>query len=172
MPPNRTELEPESDVYRLYEESLRLVHEKRYEEATPLLRRIKEIPGIELEMLARANDLLRVCQKRSQQSTMMDESPTVLMDRGVLLHNAGRYTEALECYNRAREKMVEENLGHVYYGMAASEAAMGETQKALDHLRQAIQLQSEIRYMARNDSDFQSLADSSEFRELTRSQEK
>jgi tetratricopeptide (TPR) repeat protein len=172
MPGEGTELEPENDEYRLYEESLRLLHEKKYDEAKSLLGRIKDIPGIELEMLARANDLLKVCEKRSQQSTEVDENATSLMDRGVWLHNAGRYSEALDCYDRAREKMVKENLGHVYYGMAASEAALGETEKALQHLRQAIQLRNEIRYMARNDSDFQSLADSSDFRELTRSQEK
>jgi len=56
--------------------------------------------------------------------------------------------------------------------MASSEAGQGNRDKAIGYLKKAIQMKSELRFMARSDPDFEPLAETSEFRELVRPQDK
>jgi tetratricopeptide (TPR) repeat protein len=164
----------EKDVYALYEESLRLLHGGKYDKAKSQLHKLLGLASEHLELVARINGLLKICERRLVEPQAPEQTPGALIDRGVMLHNLGQYDEALKCYERAAQKAAKTgNLQDaVQYAMAATEAAMGNTDKAIQHLRKAIELNAELRFMARSDPDFAKLAENNEFRELARSQEK
>jgi tetratricopeptide (TPR) repeat protein len=54
----------------------------------------------------------------------------------------------------------------LHYGLACVEAREGEKDKALDHLRRAIEREPEVREWAQGDDDLLSLREEPEFREL------
>jgi tetratricopeptide (TPR) repeat protein len=164
--------EPRKDAYRLYEEGLKLFHEKKYQQATTVLQEIRRGFPDDLELQARVNELLKVSERRSGTKEAPPDDPTSLVDRGVVFHNLHDYDEAITCYKKALEKADNKDQDYIYYAMASSEAGQGNRDKAIEYLRKAIQMKSELRFVARSDPDFEPLADSSEFRELVRPQNK
>jgi hypothetical protein len=54
----------------------------------------------------------------------------------------------------------------VLYNVACSEALLGRTDDALDHLRRAVELMPEIRRFASEDEDLAALRDEPAFTEL------
>ena len=164
--------ETRKDAYRLYEQSLKLLHDKKYQQAKAILQEIRQGFPDNLELLARVNELFRVTEKRTKSEEFKPKEPISWVDRGVVLHNLGDYSRALECYKKALDKTQSQDQDYVYYAMASSEAGQGNRDKAIGYLKKAIQLKNELRFTARSDPDFDSLADSSEFRELVRPQDK
>ena len=55
---------------------------------------------------------------------------------------------------------------HVVYGLAALECMTGHVEDSLRSLDEAIRLNPALRFQARNDSDFQNLAEDPRFTEL------
>ncbi len=164
--------EPRKDAYRLYEHSLKLLHEKKYQQAKSTLHEIREGFPDNLELMARVSELLKVTERRAASEEFAPDDPTSWVDRGVVFHNLREYARALECYKKALEKVEDQDQDYVYYAMASSEAGQGNRDKALGYLKKAIQMKNELRFTARSDPDFEPLADSSEFRELVRPQDK
>ena len=56
---------------------------------------------------------------------------------------------------------------HIGYSLAAAYARLGEYKKALDYLRQAIQLEPVHRSRARSDVDFLGLHSNEDFQQMT-----
>lgn len=164
--------QPRKDAYHLYEQSLKLIHAKKYDQARSLLEEIKHDFPDNLELQARVNELLKVSERRTGSKEKLPEDPTSLVDRGVVFHNLGEYDQALACYTKALEKAENKDQDYIFYAMASSEAGQGNTDKAIGYLKKAIQLKNELRFMARSDPDFETLADSAEFRDLVRPQDK
>jgi len=175
MPPQHSRnrsTEPRKDAYHLYEQGLKLLHEKKYQQANSVLQEIKQEFPNNLELLARVNELLKVSERRAGSEEDLPEDPTSLVDRGVVYHNLREYDRAIACYKKALEKAVNQDQDYIYYAMASSEAGQGNKDKAIGYLKKAIQMKNELRFMARSDPDFEPLADSPEFRELVRPQNK
>jgi len=161
------------DVYRLYEDSLKLLHAKKYKEATALLEEIRDNFPENLEIVARVNEWLKVSAKRTLAEEEADpRDATTWVERGVVYHNSGDYPQAIVCFKKALEMAENQDQNYMYYVLASSEAAQGNTDKALGYLKKAIQMKNELRFMARSDPDFEKLSDNSEFRELVRPQNK
>ena len=55
---------------------------------------------------------------------------------------------------------------YAFYGLALLASMTGDTQKCIDHLTEAIRLNSQNRFQARLDSDFADVADDPRFTEL------
>jgi len=164
--------EPRKDAYHLYEQGLKLLHQKKYQQADSVLQEIKQEFPNNLELLARVNELLKVSQRRAGSGERLPDDPTALVDRGVVYHNLREFDRAIACYKKALEKSENQDQDYIYYAMASSEAGQGNRDKAIGYLKKAIQLKNELRFMARSDPDFEPLADSPEFRELVRPQNK
>ena len=66
------------------------------------------------------------------------------------------------------EKLVKSNpkLDYAWYGYSVLECLTGHYPEALQHLSEAIRLNTANRFQARNDSDFQNLAEDPRFTEL------
>ncbi|RPJ54524.1 MAG: hypothetical protein EHM23_28830 [Acidobacteria bacterium] len=170
--PKSQKTQPRKDAYRLYEQSLKLLHEKKYEQAKSVLQEIRQEFPDNLELQARVNEVLKVSERRAGSDEGLPDDPSSLVDRGVVFHNRREYDRAIACYKKALEKAEHQDQDYIYYAMASSEAGQGNRDKAIGYLKKAIQMKSELRFMARSDPDFEPLADSSEFREIVRSQDK
>ena len=155
-----------SDVYTLYAQALSLLHQKKHKTASKQLTRLIATFPSEIEVIARAQSFLRICDRHLlDQKKDSARTPEEIFNQGVFYHNAGRYDKALGDYSRAL-KLSEKNNDHIYYAMAATELSMGNADDALKHLEKAIQLNEKNRFFAHNDPDFEPLATNNQFRKL------
>jgi tetratricopeptide (TPR) repeat protein len=76
----------------------------------------------------------------------------------------GDYGKAIEIFRSVVED--HPDAGIVFYNLACAEVLAGEPDSALDHLRQAIQLEERFRDFARTDEDFETVRDHPGFQRL------
>jgi tetratricopeptide (TPR) repeat protein len=75
------------------------------------------------------------------------------------------WDKAIEELLKAHEKYPDD--GTVLYNLACAEARKGETEIALEHLRRSFELDPRMRELAEDDDDFESIRDTTEFKEIT-----
>lgn len=159
--------ESKATIYHIYQEGLTLLHEKKYKKANQrLLHIVNKFPQ-ELEVIARVKSLLKVCEKNMRVEEKQPRTGEGVFHQGVVCHNAGRFNEALDCYSRAL-KLTKKEKDHIHYALAATEASLGNNEKALSHLKKAIQIRQKNRFFANNDPDFEPLRENERFTELIR----
>jgi tetratricopeptide (TPR) repeat protein len=92
-------------------------------------------------------------------------SPWERNAEGLTLYSAGEYEKAAETY----ERLLAETPGEArfLYNLACSEAQLGRKKQALDHLRQAIETNPQIKESAPRDPDFDPIRDEPEFSAIT-----
>jgi tetratricopeptide (TPR) repeat protein len=78
--------------------------------------------------------------------------------------NAGHFDQA----RTHMEKILKHNpkADFAYYGLAVVDCLTGQVESSLKQLGEAIRMNAHNRYQARNDSDFQNMADDPRFTEL------
>ena len=150
----------------LYEKAWSLLHQKKYERAKKQFTKLLEAFPNEIEVSARARTFLRVCDNHLRtQKKHSPGTPEEFFNQGVLSHNAGQFDQALGHYSRAL-KLSKTIRDHILYAMAATSLSVGNTDDALKHLEQAIQINQENRFFAHNDPDFEPLTTDQEFQKL------
>ncbi|MFQ5738216.1 MAG: tetratricopeptide repeat protein [Acidobacteriota bacterium] len=149
-------------TYRLYEDALRLLYEKKYDKAHKALTRFQKQSADRLEIMPRVQSLLKVCERGLE---LPPKTAEEMYDRGVLCHNRGDYEQALEYFNSALNESGSEQ-DHVYFAMAATEAQRGNAELALDNLKRSIELNEINRFSARYDPDFEPVSRQDQFRQL------
>ena len=77
---------------------------------------------------------------------------------------AGDHAKAVEILRSVADQHPE--AGNVLYNLACAEVLAGDPDSALDHLRQAIELEERWREFARTDEDFAAVRERPEFQEL------
>jgi tetratricopeptide (TPR) repeat protein len=92
-------------------------------------------------------------------------SPWERNAEGLTLYSAGEYEKAAETY----QLLLAETPGEArfLYNLACSEAQLGRKEEALDHLRQAIEINPHMRESAPMDADFDPIRDEPEFSAIT-----
>jgi tetratricopeptide (TPR) repeat protein len=92
-------------------------------------------------------------------------SPWERNAEGLNLYSAGEYEKAAETY----ERLLVETPGEprFLYNLACSEAQLGRKEQALDHLRQAIEINPHMRETAPIDADLDPIRDEPEFSAIT-----
>jgi len=146
----------------LYESALKLMQAGKYEKAH----------GIFNEMLAGApNDLadrirmyIAACVAQISKGSTNFESHEERYDYAISLLNHGHYEDAREHFQAILLK--EQTADYAFYGLALLASMTGENQKCIEHLTEAIRLNSQYRIQARSDSDFDGVADDPRFTEL------
>jgi len=78
--------------------------------------------------------------------------------------NVGDYVSAREHLEKLLKQVPRAD--YVLYGVAALDCLTGHVEDSLKHLDDAIRLKPALRFQARNDSDFQNLAEDPRFTEL------
>ena len=146
-----------------YEAGLRAMQEHKFDKAKPHFQKI--IAGAVKELMDRANVHLNTCNQHLERSTTTQfKSAEEHFDYAVSLMNVGDYVTAREHL----DKLLKQNstADYVVYGLAALDCLTGHVEDSLRRLDEALRLNAQLRFQARNDSDFQNLAEDPRFTEL------
>src|ERR1700747_1258461 len=146
-----------------YEAGLRAMQEHKFDKAKPNFQKV--IAGPSKELADRATVHLSICNQHLERSAATQfKTPEEHFDFAVSLMNVGDYVTAREHL----EKLLKQNAksDYVIYGLAALDCLTGHVEDFLRRLDEALHLNSQLRFQARNDSDFQNLAEDPRFTEL------
>ena len=146
-----------------YEAGLRAMQEHKFDKAKPHFQKVMSGPSKEL--IDRATVHLNVCnQHLDRPAASQFKSSEEHFDYAVSLMNVGDYVGAREHL----DKLLKQNpkADYVIYGLAALECLTGHVEDSLRHLDEALRINPQMRFQARNDSDFQNLAEDPRFTEL------
>ena len=145
-----------------YETGLKAMQEHKFEKAKGLLEKI--IAGGPRELADRARMHLSTCNQQLNEVAASFKTNEEHFDYAVSLMNSGQYDVA----RGHMEKILKQNpkADFAYYGMAVVECLTGQVESSLKNLSEAIRLNPQNRFQARNDSDFQNMADDPRFTEL------
>jgi tetratricopeptide (TPR) repeat protein len=146
-----------------YEAGLRAMQEHKFEKAKPQFQKV--LTGPSKELIDRATVHINICNQHLERAPASQfKTPEEHFDYAVSLMNVGDYVGAREHL----DKLLKQNpkADYVIYGLAALECLTGHVEDALRHLDEALRLNAQLRFQARNDSDFQNLAEDPRFTEL------
>jgi len=146
-----------------YEAGLRAMQEHKFDKAKPHFQKV--LTGTSKELIDRATVHLNICsQHLDRPSASQFKTSEEHFDYAVSLMNVGDYVAAREHL----DKLIKQNpqADYVVYGLAALECLTGHVEDSLRHLDAALRLKPQLRFQARNDSDFQNLAEDPRFTEL------
>ena len=145
-----------------YEAGLRALQEHKFEKAKTALQKV--IAGANKELADRAAVHLSTCNQHLDRVTNQFKSPEEHYDYAISLMNVGDYVMAREHLEKLSKQVPKAD--YVSYGLAALDCLTGHVEDSLRHLDNAIRLNAALRFQARNDSDFQNLAEDPRFTEL------
>jgi tetratricopeptide (TPR) repeat protein len=145
-----------------YEAGLRALQERKFEKAKGLLQ--KSYSGASKELADRVSVHLNTCNQHLERSAAQFKSPEEHYDYAVSLMNVGDYVTAREHLEKLSKQVPKAD--YVAYGLAALDCLTGHLEDSLRHLDSAIRVNSALRFQARNDTDFQNLAEDPRFTEL------
>ncbi|HLV86168.1 MAG TPA: tetratricopeptide repeat protein [Candidatus Sulfotelmatobacter sp.] len=146
-----------------YEAGLRAMQEHKFDKAKPQFQKV--VAGPSKELADRANVHLNTCNQHLEKvAATQFSSAEEHFDYAVSLMNLGDYVTAREHL----DKLLKQNphADYVIYGMAALDCITGHVEDSLKKLDEALRANPQLRFQARNDSDFQNLAEDPRFTEL------
>jgi tetratricopeptide (TPR) repeat protein len=146
----------------LYEAALRLMQTGKYEAAHSAFNSLlAEGPP---ELGDRVRMYISACLQQVAKEKTEFRSHEERYDYAISLLNNGHYEDARSEFKAilAQEKSAD----YAFYGLAVLSSMTGDSHTCLEHLTEAIRLNSRNRIQARSDSDFQDMADDPRFTEL------
>jgi len=155
-----------STLIRQYETAVKLVYSQEFARAKEALEKIVQSALQDRDVAERARSLLSICEQKLSGSSGSPRSMEDLYNIGVALMNQGRLAEAREQFQKALKS--NPRCEYVLYALAATHSRAGNLEDALETLKAAISLKQGKRFLARNDSDFEQLAQDSRFLALVR----
>jgi len=145
-----------------YESGLRALQEHKFEKAKGHLQKV--LSGPNKSLVDRAQMHILACEKHLATPALQFKTTEEHYDYAVSLINAGDYVTARE----QLDKLLKQNpkADYILYGIAALDCLTGHVEESLKTLHEAIQAKPSLRFQARNDGDFQNLAEDPRFTEL------
>ncbi len=145
-----------------YELGLRALQEHKFDKAKSHLQKV--LAGPNKSLADRAQVHLHTCDLQLEKPALQFKTSEEHFDYAVSLINTGDYVSAREHL----EKLLKQDAkaDYVLYGLAALSCLTGHVEEALKTLSEAIAQNPALRFQARNDSDFQNLAEDPRFTEL------
>ncbi len=145
-----------------YESGLRALQEHKFDKAKGHLQKV--LTGPNKSLVDRAQVHIITCEKHMDKASLQFKTTEEHYDYAVSLINAGDYVTARE----QLDKLLKQNpkAEYVLYGLAALHCLTGHVEESLKTLDEAIQAKPALRFQARNDTDFQNLAEDPRFTEL------
>lgn len=145
-----------------YELGLRALQERKFEKAKGHLQ--KALSGPNKSLVDRAQVHILTCDKHMGTPTLQFKTAEEHYDYAVSLINTGDYVTAREHLDKLLKQSPKADF--VLYGLAALQCLTGHVEESLKTLDDAIQAKPALRFQARNDTDFQNLAEDPRFTEL------
>ncbi len=170
-PPERIRSRQFASAVQVYEAGIKAMHAEEFEKAIKCFNRIVDEHSDEPEIQERAKVLLHACEKK-----IHEKGRTVLRsvddhyNVGIAELNRRSLDSAIQHLQHALK--LAPKADHVLYALAAANALQGNRDQALQHLGHAIQYRPENRFQALRDTDFDSLKEDADFRQLVTSPEK
>jgi tetratricopeptide (TPR) repeat protein len=152
-----------TDALKSYESGLRAMQEHKFDKAKPHFQKV--LTGPSKELCDRATVHLNICNQHLERTAVGQfKTPEEHYDYAVSLMNVGDYVGAREHMDR----LIKQNpkADYVIYGLAALDCLTGRVEDSLRRLDEALHLNAQLRFQARNDSDFQNLNEDPRFTEL------
>ena len=145
-----------------YEAGLKAMQAHKFDRAKASLEKV--LSGPSKELADRAAVHLSTCNQHLDRVTNQFKSPEEHYDYAISLMNVGDYVMAREHLEKLSKQVPKAD--YVAYGLAALDCLTGHVEDSPRHLDSAIRLNAALRFQARNDSDFQNLAEDPRFTEL------
>ena len=145
-----------------YEAGLRALQEHKFEKAKASLQKV--LAGPDKSLVDRAQVHIATCDQRMETPTLHFKTSEEHFDYAISLMNSGDYVTAREQFDKLLKQ--ESKTDYVLYGLAALYCLTGHVEDSLRTLGEAIQANPALRFQARNDTDFQNLAEDPRFTEL------
>jgi Tfp pilus assembly protein PilF len=145
-----------------YEVGLRALQEHKFEKAKTSLQ--KALAGPDKSLVDRAMVHIVTCDRHLEKPALQFKSTEEHFDYAVSVMNTGDYVGAREHLDKLLKQ--EPKSDYVLYGLAALSCLTGHVEESLKTLGDAIQVNPALRFQARNDTDFQNLAEDPRFTEL------
>jgi tetratricopeptide (TPR) repeat protein len=146
-----------------YEAGLRALQERKFEKAKALFQKV--VASASRELADRAGVHLNTCNQHLERAASTSfKTVEEHFDYAISLMNLGDYIAAREHLDKLAKQAPQSD--YVHYGLAALACLTARYEDSLRHLDDAIRLNPNLRYQARNDSDFQNLAEDPRFTEL------
>jgi tetratricopeptide (TPR) repeat protein len=145
-----------------YETGLRAMQERKFERAKALLEKI--LSGGPRELADRARMHLNTCNQNLASASTSFKTAEEHFDYAVSLMNSGQFDQS----RGHMDKILKQNpkADFAFYGLAVIDCLTGQIESSLKNLNDAIRLNPQNRFQARNDSDFHNMADDPRFTEL------
>src|SRR5229473_7519623 len=151
-----------TQLLQAYEGGLRAMQEHKYDKAKTQLQKVAA--GTNRELADRANVHRNACNQQLERTAAQFRTSEEHYDYAVSLINLGDYVSAREHLDKLSKQVPKAD--YVAYGLAALDCLTGHVEDSLRHLDSAIRINAALRFQARNDSDFQNLAEDPRFTEL------
>jgi len=146
-----------------YENGLKAMQTRKYERAKGLLEKVAEAPYKELADRAAVH--LNTCQQQlSRTASSSFKSTEEHYDFAISLMNSGDYDDARQHLQKLQKQAPKAD--YVWFGIAILDCLTHHYEAALKNLEEAIKLNPVNRFHARNENDFQNMADDPRFTEL------
>jgi tetratricopeptide (TPR) repeat protein len=146
----------------LYESALKLMQAGKYEKAHIAFNEM--LANAPQDFADRIRMYISACVSQIDKGTTKFETHEERYDYAISLLNHGHYEDAREHFNSILLK--DKSADYAFYGLALLSSMTGDTQTCIDHLTEAIRLNSQNRFQARSDSDFDGVAEDPRFTEL------
>jgi len=163
-PPPRPPTQDESAALVAFERAHKEFTRGRFAEARNQFRILVDKYSQVAEVAARARTWLTIAESRLRTESILPRDADSLYDRGVIELNNGEYVAAQEMFERALKR--EPEAAHIHYGLAATRARLGSIDLALESLKQALDLQPNLRVRAQHDHDLNPLRNDPDFDRL------
>lgn len=151
-----------SQTVHAYQEGLRLLQERKFERAKGLLQKV--VQSAPHDLAERAKVHLNTCLQRLEQTATNFRTHEEHYDYAVSLINTGQHAQAREHLEKILKLAPKADFA--WYGMAVLDCLTERYEESLRELTEAIELNPTNRFQARNDSDFNNMADDPRFTEL------
>ncbi len=151
-----------AQAVQAYQDGLRALQERKFERAKSLFQKAHAGPSTELA--DRAGVHLSTCNQYLDRSANSFKTPEEHYDYAISLINVGEYVGAREHLDKLFKQAPRAD--YIHYGLALLNCLTGRVEDSLRNLTEAIRLNPSNRFQARNDSDFNNMADDPRFTEL------
>ena len=146
----------------LYESALKLMQAGKFEKAHDAFTKMLE--SAPQDLADRIRMYISACVAQIHKGTTSFQTHEERYDYAISLLNQGNYEDAREHLQAILLK--EKSADYAFYGLALLSSMTGDADTCIDHLTEAIRLNGQNRFQARNDSDFDGVADDPRFTEL------
>jgi len=169
--PSRVRSKHFTNAVQAYEAGIKYIHADEFEKAIRCFEELVMEHPEEPEIQERAKVLIHASEKK-----LHEKSRTVLRSAddhynvGVADLNRREMSSAIQHLEHALK--LTPKADHVLYALAAANALQGNRDLALNHLKQAIHLRPENRFLAARDADFELLQEDPDFKQLVTPPEK